>query len=156
MLNPLSRFPAAGLALLAACALLAGCSTPAVGVRLSSTANLNMNEESEPLPVVVRLYQLSQAEDFRAASFDELWRADLATLGNALLVREELVMDPAYTRTVEMPRHDDARYLGVMAVFRSVDGESWKGVQTLPDSWVGRRLADEIRVSLRGSAVVVE
>jgi len=144
------------LVLMATLVLLAGCSVPSVGVRVSSTANLNMNEDSEPLPVVVRLYQLSQAEAFRAASFEELWQKDLATLGDALLVKEELVMDPAYSRSVEMPRHDDARFLGVVAVFRTVEGDRWKAVRPLPDSWVGRRLADEVRVSLRGSSVTIE
>lgn len=141
---------------LAGLLLLVGCSSPSVGVRMSSTANLNMNEESEPLPVVVRLYQLSRAEGFRAASFEELWRSDLETLGDALLVKEELVMDPAYSRSVEMPRHDDARFLGVVAVFRTAEGDDWKAWRPLPDSWVGRRLADEVRVSLRGSSVSIE
>lgn len=144
------------LALLVSVLIVSGCGTSSLGVRLSSTANLNMNEDSEPLPVVVRLYQLSQGEAFQAASFDELWQSDLNTLGDALLIKEELVMDPASTRTVEMPRHDDARLLGVIALFREPAAQSWKGLSPLPDSWVGRRLSDEVRVSLRGSAVAVE
>ncbi len=136
--------------------LLVGCSSSSLGVRLSSTANLNMNESNEPLPVVVRIYQLSRAEAFKAASFEELWRSDLTTLGNALLVKEEMVMDPAYTRSVEMARHDDVRFVGVVAVFRTVEGDTWKGVTPVADSWLGRRFEDEIRVSLRGNSVIVE
>lgn len=136
--------------------LLAGCSTPSLDVRLSSTANLNMNETDEPLPVVVRIYQLSQAEAFEAASFEELWRSDLATLGNALLVKEEMVMDPAYTRTVEMARHDDTEYVGVVAVFRTAEGDSWKDIERVSSSWLGRRLGDDIRVALQGNSVVLK
>lgn len=134
----------------------AGCSTSSMGVQMSSTANLNMNDQNEPLPVVVRVYQLSQAEGFNSASFKELWRNDLKTLGNALLVKEELVVDPAQTRTVEINRHDDVRYVGVVAVFREVNGESWKSITKVSESWLGRALGADLKISLKSNAVTIE
>jgi type VI secretion system protein VasD len=134
----------------------AGCSSPAVEVNLSSTANLNMNEDKEPLPVVVRVYQLSQRQPFEAASFKELWKNDMVTLGNSLLIKEEEVIDPAYSEKLEMPRHDQAKYVGVVAIFRDPEPERWKGITSLSTSWIGRQFSSDISIALKGNSVEIE
>lgn len=133
-----------------------GCSTSAMNMQVASTANLNMNEADEPLPVVLRIYQLSQAEGFRAASFKELWRKDLQTLGNALLVKEEIVVDPAQTRRIDISRHENVKYVGVVAIFRQAEGEQWKSLTRVPDSWLGKMIGNDLQVSLKRNSVTVE
>jgi type VI secretion system protein VasD len=137
-------------------AALAGCSSPKLGVSMSSTANLNMNEDNEPLTVVVRVYQLSRAETFKSASFRELWRNDLATLGDAALVKEEIVMEPASSREISMEPKRDARYVAVMAGFREASGDDWKAIKRLPDGWLSGYFDERVRVSLEGNSVSVE
>lgn len=136
--------------------LIGGCSTPSVEVGLSSTANLNMNQSSEPLPVVVRVYQLAQRQAFDSASFEAIWKDDLATLGDSLLTKEEIVMDPAYQRALEMPRHEQARFVGVIAIFRDPEPDRWRDIQELSSSWITRQFSNEVHVALRGSRLEID
>jgi len=127
-----------------------------MNLEVSSTANLNMSEENEPLPVVVRIYQLSQAESFRAASFKELWNNDLQTLGNSLLVKEEVVIDPAQTRKIKIARHERVKHVGVAAIFRQAEKDKWKSLTEVSDSWLGELLGANPQVTLKGNSVTVE
>jgi type VI secretion system protein VasD len=105
---------------------------------------------------VVRIYQLERAETFKAASFDELWENDLATLGDAVLVKEEIVMNPADTRKFEMSPHDDTRFVAIMAGFREKNGDRWKDIASVSNSWLGRRIGNSYQVELRGNEIVFE
>ncbi len=119
--------------------LLAACSGPQLKVDLSSSANINMDQENRPLPVVVRIYQLSDITAFEQASFKDLWRNDLGVLGDQLLVHQEVVIDPAS--------------VGVMAVFRSPIDRNWKDYRKLSTSYVGRKLSTTIDVRLQGNKI---
>jgi type VI secretion system protein VasD len=125
--------------------LAAGCSGPRVKVAMSATANLNLNEFDEPLPVVIRLYQLSDNKAFEQAAFEELWKKDLVTLGDALLTKERLTY----------PRHDQARYVGVMAIFRRPGSESWRSVKTVASGFFSRQFSNSVTVSLKGNSVQI-
>jgi type VI secretion system protein VasD len=144
------------LALIAACLALAACGTPAVKVGVSSTANLNLNEESQPLPVVVRVYQLAESQRFEGATFEELWKDDMAVLGDSLVLKEELVMDPAYQKRLVMPRHDQARYIAAVAIFRDPDSGNWKAIDPLPNNYLSRRMSADVRIALKGNTVSIE
>lgn len=133
-----------------------GCSTPKMDVKMSSTANLNLNEDAEPLTAVVRVYQLARAETFESASFDELWQNDLTTIGDAALVKEEFVMNPAETREFQLKPHPDARYIAVMAGFREKQGDTWKDIKPISNSWLGRRVGNDFRISLEGNQVYID
>lgn len=148
----LSKILAAGMALL----VLAGCSGPQVRVDMTSTANLNTSEKGEPLPVVVRVYQLEDARDFRNATFKALWKQDMRTLGDAALTRDELVLKPGHDHEIELNRKGQARYVGVMAVFRDPQEEGWRDVVPLPDGYVGRRMDQRVVVQLRGNSLEIE
>ncbi len=133
--------------------LLAACSGPQLKVDLSSSANINMDQENRPLPVVVRIYQLSDITAFEQASFKDLWRNDLGVLGDQLLVHQEVVIDPASQKTVTIKRHPRAAWVGVMAVFRSPIDRNWKDYRKLSTSYVGRKLSTTIDVRLQGNKI---
>lgn len=134
-------------------ALLAGCADPRVRMGLSSTANLNLNDFDEPLPVVVRIYQLNDNADFQSAEFMDLWKDDLKALGNSLLTRDEVVMNPAAQMTLEYPRHEQTRFVAVMGVFREPGESSWRDIRPLSEGYFARRFGGKIVVHLKGSAL---
>ena len=144
-----------GLFLAICLAMLSGCGTPAVKVGVSSTANLNMNADNQPLPVVVRIYQLSDSQAFENASFDDLWKHDLVTLGDSLVMREEITMDPAFQKRITMPRHDQAKYIAAMAVFRDPGEDGWKAMRELPNSYLMKKFSTSVKVSLKGNTLSI-
>lgn len=136
--------------------LLSGCSGPRLKVALSTTANLNLNEFEEPLPVVVRIYQLSDEAAFLKADFQTLWKRDLTALGDSLLTRDEIVLNPAHQDRLVYPRHDKAGFVGVMAVFRRPGEEGWRDIRPIADSFLSRRFSNSVVVSLKGNTVDIQ
>ncbi|KIH76525.1 type VI secretion system protein VasD [Geoalkalibacter ferrihydriticus] len=132
---------------------LVGCADPQVRVGLSSTANLNLNDFDEPLPVVVRVYQLNDDADFLKADFSDLWKDDLKALGNSLLTRDEVVMNPAAQMVLEYPRHDQTRFVAVMGVFRKPGENSWRDIQPVADGFISGRFASKVRVHFKGNTL---
>ncbi len=132
-----------------------GCAGPKVDVGFSSTANLNLNSFDEPLPVVMRVYQLSDDQVFQKATFEQLWKNDLMTLGDTLLNKDEIVMEPASQESLSYMRHEQAQFIAVMAVFRTPEGEQWRATEALPEGVFSRRFSRRVTVRLKGNTVEI-
>ena len=143
------------LVLILLAALLTGCSKPSVRLALSSTANLNLNEVDDPLPVVVRIYQLSENKPFQQADFSDLWKKDLGVLGDSLLTRDEIVLNPASQERLSYSRHDQAGYVAVMAVFRRPGENGWRDIQPLSKGFFSRRFSKNFKVVLKGNTITI-
>ncbi len=135
--------------------LTAGCSSPQVRLNLSTTANLNLNEVNEPLPVMVNVYQLSDSKAFEEASFSDLWKKDLVSLGDSLLTKESLTTNPASQEQLVYPRHPQARFVGVMAIFRKPEKEAWRSVIPVADGFFKKKLSSNLVVNLKGNTIEI-
>ncbi len=134
---------------------LTGCSAKQVEVGISSTANLNLNDFDEPLPVVVRIYQLADDAEFDKVAFTDLWKDDLKALRDSLLTKEEIVMNPAAQQTLEFQRHEQARFVGVMGVFRTPEEEQWRDIEPVADGFFARRFSSKLTVRLKGNTLEI-
>lgn len=132
-------------------ALMTGCTNHQVRVGMSATANLNLTEEDEPLPLVVRIYQLNDDAVFLKTAFADLWKNDMKALGDTLLIRDELVMNPAAQLQMDYQRHEQTRYLAVMGVFREPQEESWRAVKPVAKGFWARRFASKMTVYFKGN-----
>jgi type VI secretion system protein VasD len=130
-----------------------GCSTPQVKVNLSSTANLNMNNAKEPLPVVIRIYQLTDTKAFETATFNELWKSDLTVLGNSLLRKDALTLDPASQQKITLDRHEQAKFIGLMAAFHNQQNNSWRVVKQTKGSFLGMKRSTSLTVLLQDNTI---
>lgn len=133
--------------------VLAGCADHRVRVSLYATGDLNLNEEQDPLPVVVRIYQLNEDGEFSKAAFANLWKDDLKTLRGTLLTRDEVVMNPASQLMLEYPRHEQARYVAVMAVFREPGETGWGEARPVADGFFSRRSATRLKVQFKNNTL---
>lgn len=133
--------------------VLTGCSSPPVKFGLEAGSNLNPNEKNEPLPVVARVYLLSDDQSFESAEFEALWKDDVAVLGDALLSRQELVLTPASEQRVEFKRREGAKFAAVMAIFREVQGDRWRAIKPLSDGYISRRFSKSLFVKVNGNIV---
>jgi type VI secretion system protein VasD len=94
---------------------------------------LNPDREGNPRSVVVRLYQLKEAEPFMQAGFEQLWSGSGATGGPVVAGPDELTLIPGKQEVRRFNRHPKATYVGVTANFREhIADTSWKGVAELP------------------------
>lgn len=134
---------------------LAGCSTPGVDFNISSTANLNMEQSGRPLPVVVRLYQLSDSKNFENASFSDMWKNDIATLGDSALTRQEVIVAPGSTKTVELPKNDLTKYIGVVALFHHPERDKWRAMVPISNGYFSRKFSSSVTVHLNSRSVSI-
>lgn len=120
----LNRLKRGGLAL--GLLLLAGCGE--MTTRVHGLRPMNLTDENQSAPVDVRFFQLSDDDRFRRAPFDALWLDPAKVLGSDLVEKPlTITVHPAASgddprEVVLGPRHADARFLGVMALYRKADG----------------------------------
>ncbi len=134
---------------------LHACGGPMVNIGLNSNESLNPDRKGDPLPVVIRVYQLNDKGAFQSATFNQIWKNDESILGNTLLSRNEIILNPSSKDEVEVDRHADAKYLAVVAIFRNPIERKWRDLQDISAGWVSRKLdlSETIEVSLVGNTL---
>lgn len=128
--------------------VLTACGGPMVKVELQSNQGLNPNRQGESLPVVVRVYQLNDKGAFESATFNQLWKQDEGVLGKTMLTRSEVILNPSSNDKIELDRHEQAKYVGVVAVFRNPIDRKWKDLRELSTDFLTKNLSTSFDVSL--------
>jgi type VI secretion system protein VasD len=94
---------------------------------------LNPDREGNPRSVVVRVFQLKEADPFLQASFDQLWSGSGSPGGPVVAPPDELTIIPGKPETRRIARHPKATFLGITANFREhIADTAWKGTAELP------------------------
>ena len=122
---------------LVAAPLLSACGSkppPPTIVQLTVKAgpNINPDADNRPSPVVLRAYQLAATDSFEKADFFQLYDKDAATLGADMADRQEISVAPGDTKTVTIEFKPNAKFLGVIVAFRSIDRATWRADAPVP------------------------
>ncbi|GAA0783492.1 type VI secretion system lipoprotein TssJ [Roseibium denhamense] len=117
--------------LLAGSALsLVGCARTAkptpIKVELQADSNVNPNENGDPSPVVVRVYELKELTAFNNGEFFDFADNDKKLLGGDLIGNTEYEMTPGQSLDYNRDISSEARYLGVVAAFRDIESAQWR------------------------------
>lgn len=126
------------MAVIAAVALLAGCSSTKkppkesdgegdkINVQIIVAPDANLNTLEQPAPIRLDLYQLSSSGEFNQAGFFELIEKPETQLGEKLIQRDQYMLHPD-TVTVLPTRFDsNLKYLGVVGSYRGLDSRQWR------------------------------
>lgn len=121
---------------LAALTLLTGC--------ISSTHNdpsrYSLLFQAHPpvndaAPLKIRVLLLKSDADFMSADFYSLQNSAQTVLGSNLLNSEQFFLLPGQlNKTLSGQRTPDARYIGVMAEYQSLNGKRWRLSLPLPNA----------------------
>lgn len=78
--------------------------------------------------MVVRVYQLRDAKEFRKLTFDTLasGRPESEFLGNELLAMTDLMLVPGTEMVATEPMADNVKNFGIVAFFRKPDSHYWR------------------------------
>jgi type VI secretion system protein VasD len=131
---------APSIAVLATLAALPGCGLfgsrgPApVDVVLVASDRLNPDEQGQSLPTVVRLYLLRSSAKLQGAEYGPVYGQPRETLGEELLMVEEVTVLPGQTVRRRLERDGGARTLAAVGLFRRPAGASWRAIVELPAS----------------------
>jgi type VI secretion system protein VasD len=99
---------------------------------ISASADANPDRSGRPSPVVVRVYQLRTDAAFNAASFSDLFENEDKALGAELITRDEYVLAPQDSRTIEVAIAGETRFLGAIAGFRDILNAQWRALVPAP------------------------
>mgnify|MGYP000262080474 CR=1 FL=1 len=139
-LRPPSFIAIAGLALLSA----QGCKDDeptcnpdsvewGVSLVVGAGDRVNPNDEGDPLPTVVRIYQMRGEMAVDDLDSRELWNSEKAEeLGEAFLAVDELTIAPEGQDIRTVPLEEDATHLLAAGLFRESVGSTWYTVYEIP------------------------
>lgn len=144
---------------------LVACGGPTVNVpadlpnpgntSIRATDRLNLDENGDALPTVVRLYQLKTIGALEQASFDDIWTNAAETLGESLVSVDEMVLYPGEEETRGLERNPEAFYIVAMAGVRRPQGNSWRTIMPLPQPAAQQAAATEAGGDGSGDSDVV-
>jgi type VI secretion system protein VasD len=118
---------------LAMAAWLSGCSAPpppppptVVHLTLTTTADANPTAGGAGAPVALRVYQLAASANFNAAEFFPLYNTDAAVLKGDLIHRDDFLLPPGQTKTIDIEPTDPVHAIAVFAGYRDVQHALWR------------------------------
>ena len=106
-----------------------------IALTIQAAQDLNLDEEGNPLPTVVRVYQLAGDLSTRSLDFTELWEDSEAALGDDYISEKEFTIFPDSKEVIQLKPEDGARYLLAFAVFQQPVGNTWYRVYKIPSSY---------------------
>jgi type VI secretion system protein VasD len=117
----------------------AGCSSPpppppptVVNLTLTSGPDANPTASGQGAPVVMRVYQLSSPAGFEKAEFFRLLNQDSATLGSDIVKKDEFLLPPGGTKTLNLSPAPTVKSIGVFAAYREFRDVTWRGTADVP------------------------
>ena len=118
-------------------ALLGGCasSPKQYAIRGDGDPSLNRDINGKSLSVVVRIYQLKDAQEFSKLTFDTLasGRPESDFLGSALLDKTDAVIIPGGSYENSQKLLEDTKFVGIVAFFRKPDPYYWRQLAEADD-----------------------
>ncbi len=101
-------------------------------VDLQAAPQVNPTAGGTSAPLVVRVYLLKADVAFRSADFFSLFDKDQSTLGNDMLLREEVQLRPGDRVAISRELVPDARFVAVFGAFRELERSRWRSILPLP------------------------
>jgi len=141
-------------AFLAACAKSSVCTVPEpANLWIQGSDSLNPDASGEPLPTLVRVYQLSNLGELEQASFEQMMTSPDEVLGETLLAAEEVTVYPGRSTFRSFERDPSANYVVGVAVVRQPSGSQWRSVLSMPSCGKGSGARPMVRFSIDGYSI---
>lgn len=110
--------------------LVSGCASGPTrfDIKTSGDPVINRDISGKPLSVVVRLYQLKDANEFSKLTFATAasGRSDAELFGQEFIERTEVVVVPGAQKVNAGTILPETKYLGVVGYFRNPDRHAWR------------------------------
>lgn len=123
-----------------------------VKLKVISDKQLNLSDQKESLPVVLRVYELNDDGVFNQSHFESVWKQDREALADAWVSTHEYVVYPDAVERYVFKKNPQSRYLGFVGTFRTPEGSDWRKIVKVPVGSFSR----SVRITLQGSRLNVE
>ncbi|MCX8587682.1 MULTISPECIES: type VI secretion system lipoprotein TssJ [unclassified Gilliamella] len=105
---------------------------------LKARAELNVDDDSRSSPVVIRIYQLKDVDNFNTATYQELVDNDSEILQETLIESKEVVLKPDTAISIDIPFDKKADAVGIIALFKepNLKDNTWRLVLERGDLYI--------------------
>ena len=97
---------------------------------IDSQPVINPDVSGKASPVLLRIYELRESNNFMGADFFALFDKEQATLAADLVRKQELWLKPGEHKTLQLQPANDTRQLGFFAAFRKLDDAQWRALSS--------------------------
>jgi len=126
---------------------------------IAASSGVNPDDEKRAAPIVVRIYELKNADAFNSADFFSLQEKDKAMLADDLVVREQFQLRPGEEKAIRRNANQATTTLGVIAAYRDLPNSVWRATWTLPPSpsaaWYHRGPKVKLTIDLDANAIKI-
>ena len=112
-----------------------------IALHIQASADLNLDTDGNPLPTIVRVYQLNGDLAIRSLDFTELWEDHEAALGDEYISDKEFQVYPDSTELIKLTPEAGVKYILAFGVFQQPVGNTWYRVYEVPSSY-GQQACD--------------
>ena len=112
-----------------------------LALHIQAAADLNLDDDGNPLPTVVRIYQLNGDLATRSLDSVELWEDHEAALGDEYISDKEIQIFPDSTETIKLVPEGGARFILAVGGFQNPVGNTWFRVYEIPGNY-GQQACD--------------
>ncbi|GLR71902.1 type VI secretion system lipoprotein TssJ [Agaribacter marinus] len=99
---------------------------------ITATDDINPDINGRASSVVVRVYQLSNSINFENAAYEDLFAASGNSLGSEFIAVNEYLVDPGSRTELDLEISENAKFIGVVVGYRSVDMVTWRTLKEIP------------------------
>lgn len=99
-----------------------------VSLQLEAGTDINADSSNQATPVMLKIYELVEPSNFVAADFFALFNNEQATLANTLVRKQELLLKPGESKTLQLQAQAQTTALGFFAAFRQLDTAQWRAI----------------------------
>lgn len=101
---------------------------------IEASAGVNPDGSLRPSPIKVRIYELKDAASFAEADYFSLDTSDKVALAADMLARDEFILRPGESRTLERKSNVQTTAIGVLAGYRDLPNATWRAVYKLKEA----------------------
>ena len=101
---------------------------------VEAASGVNPDTSLRPSPIKVRIYELKDPGSFSEADYFSLDTADKVTLAADMLAKDEFILRPGESRTIERKSNAQTTAIGVLAGYRDLPNSTWRVVHKLKEA----------------------
>ena len=123
-------------------------------LQIIAERNINLDEQNQASPVVIRLYELTSNQVFEKTNFIDLYERDEEVLGDTFIAKQNLSpVIPSSERTERFVLSKNTRFVALFAEFYRYKGSRAKVVFPITSSNVIR---NSVRVKISDNTITLE
>ncbi|GAC1412746.1 MAG: hypothetical protein NVSMB6_14680 [Burkholderiaceae bacterium] len=95
-------------------------------ISIAVATDVNPDVRGRASPVVAKMYELKNLAAFQSADFFALLDHEKDVLGDDLVAKDEVVLQPGKAQNMTREIHPEARFVGVFAAYRDIEHSKWR------------------------------